>query len=146
MLQSTVFREIDNLARHINNIYESIFKKYGLHRGQFVFISRIVENKSINLKELAKTIRVDKTTVTKAIQKLEDSGYINKKVDQTDNRIIHLIATELGVSLYQNIIADKNALLGDIMDKFSIEEITEYIAMTRKLNNQLDSFNKGSQL
>jgi hypothetical protein len=40
LLQSSIFREIDNLSRHVNGIYEKIFKKYGLQRGQFVFITR----------------------------------------------------------------------------------------------------------
>lgn len=139
MLESTIFREIDNLARHINNTYESIFKKYGLHRGQFAFISRIVENKSINLKELAKTIRVDKTTVTKAIQKLEDSGYINKKIDLIDNRMIHLTPTEQGIKIYEEIIAEKNSLLHTVISKFNATEITAYIKTTRQLNNYLDN-------
>lgn len=139
MLKRLVFREIDNLSRNINNIYESIFKRYGLHRGQFIFISRIVEQQSINLKELARITRVDKTTVTKAMQKLEESGYISKKIDSNDNRVIHLMATLKCIDLYNNIIIEKNNILSSIMDNFTASDVEFYIYMTKQLNSYLDS-------
>lgn len=146
MLQSTIFREIDNLARHINNTYENIFKKYGLQRGQFVFISRIVENKSINLKELAHAVRVDKTTVTKATQKLEEAGYITKQIDITDNRIIHLTPTDKCINIYESIIREKNDIINNIINKFPSKDVTSYIDMTRSLNEYLDSIEKSSKI
>ncbi|MBX9866333.1 MAG: MarR family transcriptional regulator [Burkholderiales bacterium] len=138
MLQSNIFREIDNLSKHINIIYEKIFKKYGLQRGQFAFITRIVENKNINLKQLAQNIRVDKATVTKAMQKLEESGYVIKKIDQTDNRIIHLLPTEKCTRIYTCIIQEKNQLLSSIINKFTSEELELYISITRDINICLD--------
>lgn len=138
LLQSSIFREIDNLSRHINVIYEKIFKKYGLQRGQFVFITRIVENKNINLKQLAQNVRVDKTTVTKAIQKLEDSGYIVKKIDHIDNRIIHLLPTEKCISIYNCIIQEKNQILSSVINKFTAQEFEFYINMTINMNSYLD--------
>jgi DNA-binding MarR family transcriptional regulator len=138
LLQSSIFREIDNLSRHVNGIYEKIFKKYGLQRGQFVFITRIVENENINLKQLAKNVRVDKTTVTKAIQKLEDSGYIVKQIDQVDNRIIHLLPTEKCIKIYNCIIQEKNQILGNVINKFTPEEFEFYINMTINMNSFLD--------
>ncbi len=138
MLKRLVFREIDCLSRNVNNIYESIFRKYGLHRGQFLLVSRIVEQNRINLKELSKITRVDKTTVTKAIQKLELAGYILKEYDIDDNRIIHLVATEKCISLYNKIIMEKNQVLSLIMDNFTAEDVDFYIKMTKQLNGYLD--------
>ena len=109
-----------------------------MQRGQFVFITRIVENENINLKQLAKNVRVDKTTVTKAIQKLEDSGYIVKQIDQVDNRIIHLLPTEKCVSIYNCIIQEKNQILGNVINKFTPEEFEFYINMTINMNSFLD--------
>lgn len=138
MIQYSIFREVDNLSRHINNIYENIFKKYRLHRGQFIFISRIVENQNINLKDLAKITRADKTTVTKAVQKLEENQYITKHIDPTDNRIIHLHPTELCIELYNKVISEKNKFLEAVLTDFPTAEIASYIQMTKNLNNYLD--------
>ena len=139
MLQSTIFRDLDNLSKHINKIYETIFKKYGLQRGHFVFITRIVENECISLKELAAQIRVDKTTVTKAIQKLDSAGYIIKIIDKLDNRIIHLMPTEKAFTTYTEIITEKNKILQSVFANFTSLEIDSFITMLNSLNNCLDN-------
>jgi len=140
MLKSIIFRDIDNLAKHINTLYESIFKKYGLHRGQFSFITRIVENHSISLKDLASSLRVDKTTVTKAIQKLENIGYVKKIQDNSDNRLFHLIATDNGIHLYKNIIKEKNHILEKVLQNFSDSEIVEFSVLINRMNNCLTRY------
>ena len=137
MLHSTIFRDIDDLSKHINNIYESIFKRYGLHRGQFAFISRIVENEQISFKKLAQNLRLDKTTVTRAIQKLETAGYITKIQDNNDYRLFHLSATKSGIDLYHNIIAEKNQIIDRILENFPVEQLEQLSLIVKDMNTQL---------
>lgn len=137
MLHSTIFRDIDDLSKHINNIYESIFKRYGLHRGQFAFITRIVENEQISFKKLAQNLRLDKTTVTRAIQKLETAGYITKIQDNNDYRLFHLSATKSGIDLYHNIIAEKNQIIDRILENFPVEQLEQLSLIVKDMNAQL---------
>lgn len=137
MLHSTIFRDIDDLSKHINNVYESIFKRYGLHRGQFAFITRIVENEQISLKKLAQNLRLDKTTVTRAIQKLETAGYITKIQDNNDYRLFHLSATKSGIDLYQNIITEKNQIIDKILENFPVEQLNQLSLIVKDMNAQL---------
>lgn len=84
-----------------------------LHRGGQWFYTNRIENidasngqigilfylnavDSASQDELAKAVEIDKTTVTRAIQKLESSGYIERKRDVTDHRINRVALTELG--------------------------------------------------
>ena len=137
MLHSTIFRDIDDLSKHINNIYESIFRRYGLHRGQFAFITRIVENEQISFKKLAQNLRLDKTTVTRAIQKLETAGYITKIQDNNDYRLFHLSATKSGIDLYHNIIAEKNQIIDRILENFPVEQLEQLSLIVKDMNTQL---------
>lgn len=137
MLHNNIFRDIDDLSKHINNIYESIFKKYGLHRGQFAFITRIVENEQISLRELAENLRLDKTSVTRAVQKLESAGYVIKTQDIDDSRLFHLTITPKGLLLYQNIIEEKNRIIDKILDAFSPVEIKLLTDLIQRLNTGL---------
>lgn len=137
MLHSTIFRDIDDLSKHINNVYESIFKRYGLHRGQFAFITRIVENEQISLKKLAQNLRLDKTTVTRAIQKLETAGYITKIQDKNDYRLFHLSATKNGIDLYHNIITEKNQIIDRILENFPVEQLEQLSLVVKDMNTRL---------
>jgi len=84
-----------------------------LHRGGQWFYSNRIENidasngqigilfylngvDSASQDELAKAVEIDKTTVTRAIQKLEVSGFIERKRDTTDHRINRVALTALG--------------------------------------------------
>lgn len=84
-----------------------------LHRGGQWFYSNRIENidasngqigilfylngvDSASQDELAKAVEIDKTTVTRAIQKLESAGFVERKRDDTDHRINRVALTETG--------------------------------------------------
>ena len=78
-LINTILRDIDTLTREIHALYELKFKNYDLHRGQFLFLTRVYENPGITLGNLSYELKMDKTTITRAIQKLIDYGYVYKE-------------------------------------------------------------------
>ncbi|MCE3268090.1 MAG: MarR family transcriptional regulator [Burkholderiales bacterium] len=110
-LINTLLRNIDTIAREMHAIYELKFKSYKLQRGQFLFLTRICETPGINLQELSYQLKMDKTTITKAVQKLMVAGYINKSTDIKDRRISHLTPTSKATNIYKEIISEKNRLI-----------------------------------
>lgn len=112
ILTNNLLRYIDTIARQLHSVYEAEFKNYNLQRGQFIFLTKICELPGISLKELSYQLKMDKTTVTKAIQKLIIAGYIDKIGDEQDRRIVHLNPTEKALELSNNIISEKNRIIG----------------------------------
>lgn len=110
-LISTLLRDLDNLVREIHTIYEASFRKFSLQKGQFAYLTRICENEGINLADLSFQLKVDKTTTTKAVQKLILSDLIRKEQDTVDKRIWHLFPTDKTRQLYSQIISEKNRVL-----------------------------------
>src|SRR5690242_15489958 len=103
-LDSMILREIGTLSRSIHSISDIKFKELKLQRGQYIYLTRICENPGINLIDLTLLLKIDKTSTTKAIQKLEKEGYIERKKDISDKRIIRLYPTEKGFKSYDDII------------------------------------------
>ena len=110
-LISTTLRDIDTLVREIHALYESKFKHYDLQRGQFIFLTRIHENPGISLRDLSYELKMDKTTITRAIQKLIDAKYIEKQQDCIDKRLWHLYSLDKCKKVYHEIIAEKNRIM-----------------------------------
>ena len=110
-LTTTALRDIDTLVREIHTLYESKFKYYDLQRGQFIFLTRIYENPGISLSDLSYELKMDKTTITRAIQKLIDAKYIKKQQDDADKRLWHLYALDKCQKVYHEIIAEKNRIM-----------------------------------
>lgn len=87
-----------------------------------MFLTRICENPKINFVDLANMIKVDKTTAIKAVNKLINSGYVNKETDPLDKRSSNLTPTEKALELYNNIIEEENRQINICLSKFSKDE------------------------
>lgn len=112
-----VLREIGMIARALDSISNIEFKNYDLTRGQYLYLVRICENPGIIQGKLAEMIKVDRTTTARAIKKLENNGFIEKKDDPSNQKIKKLYPTEKGKNVYpliksENDYSNKVALSG----------------------------------
>lgn len=102
----TILRSIGNIARMIQTKTDVELKPFGLEKGQYVYITRIFENPGIHQEELSRQIKMDKTSTSKALKKLESLGYIIRAKDPEDKRKYNIRVTEEGKKIYL-IIMDK---------------------------------------
>ncbi len=63
------------------------FEPYGLGGSQFAFLAELFARDGISQEELASSIRCDKATVTRAMQRLESQGYVERKHSTEDGRV-----------------------------------------------------------
>lgn len=82
------------IHRYSNRFYDKVLSPLQFGCGQQFFLARIAENEGINLYDLAALGQFDKGTVTRAVQKLEELGYIRCITDENDRRIRRLYLTE----------------------------------------------------
>lgn len=95
-----VLREIGMIARALDSISNIEFKKFDLTKGQYLYLVRIRENPGIIQEKLAEMIKVDRTTASRAIKKLELNGFIEKRGDANNKKIKKLYPTEKGKRIY----------------------------------------------
>jgi DNA-binding MarR family transcriptional regulator len=90
--------------------------------GQHFFLLRIYENEGITMYDLARQGNFDKGTVTKAVQKLLDLGYIRVETDSRDRRIRHLFVVDGAMKYIQEIYKIREQWQELLFDGFSKEE------------------------
>ncbi|MGD6846252.1 MarR family winged helix-turn-helix transcriptional regulator [Rossellomorea aquimaris] len=98
-----ILREIGMIARALDSISNIEFKEYDLTKGQYLYLVRICENPGIIQEKVAEMIKVDRTTASRAIKKLEINGFIEKKEDNQNKKIKKLFPTEKGEAVYPYI-------------------------------------------
>ena len=81
---------IEQLARMIETIFEDKLAESSLNRGQYAYLLYLYENEGTNQYDISRDLYIDKTTVAKALKKLEESGYILRKTDQRDKRRVNI--------------------------------------------------------
>ena len=138
-LNSELLREIGALARCVHAISDIKFRSYLLQKGQFIFLTRICENKGINLIDLSNMLKVDKTTTSKAVQKLIKAGYVTKQKDDFDQRMWRLSPLPKAVEIYAYIIDEENRNVDACIKGFSDCEVTKTLLLLRKMRQNIEN-------
>ncbi|GGP15579.1 MarR family winged helix-turn-helix transcriptional regulator [Oceanobacillus neutriphilus] len=115
-----ILREIGMIARALDSISNIEFKEYDLTKGQYLYLVRICENPGIIQEKLAEMIKVDRTTAARAIKKLEENDFIEKKADADNRKIKRLLPTEKGERIYPMIKKEN-----DYSNQAALEGLTE---------------------
>jgi DNA-binding MarR family transcriptional regulator len=89
---------------------------------------------------------MDKTSTTKAIQKLVTEGYVKRKQDLNDKRVIHLYPTDKGLHSYESIINEENKNITICFKNFSKDEKNMVTELIKKMNKNISSEWKSSKL
>lgn len=98
MIYESLGKYIAELYRHQQMMINNYLKPYNIGGGQYIFLLNIYKYEGISQKDLSKLLHVDKTTTTKAINKLEKEGYVYRVKGLQDKRYYRLYLTEKGIN------------------------------------------------
>lgn len=140
MLHNNALRRIGTISRIVASKSDIKFKKYDLQKGQYIFVVRICEHPGLNLMELTQMLNVDKSTTTKAIQKLEKIGYVIKTHLENNKKNIALFPTEKAKKVYENIINEENVRADLCFDGFTEEEKQQALQYLERMCANIETY------
>lgn len=132
-----ILREIGMIARALDSISNIEFKEIDLTRGQYLYLVRICENPGIIQEKLAELIKVDRTTTARAIKRLEEKGFVERKVDKQNRKIKLIYPTAKGAAVYPLIIRENEYSNQIALTGFSEEEAAELLAYLIKIRKNV---------
>lgn len=87
--------------------------------------------------QLAEYFDVQKSAITAITTRMWDKGFIARKRDNKDRRVIYISLTEKGKDLYLLTEKRVHSLVETLIKKFDQEEITRFIETYEKINRVL---------
>ena len=87
-------RLLGTLHRNARNYFHREFASFGLVGGVHSFLVVLYHQDGLSQNELSRILNFDKAHTTRAIQKLMDSGFIERKRDDVDHRCYRIYLTE----------------------------------------------------
>ena len=130
-----VLREVGMIERALDYLSNVEFKEIGLSNLQFLYVVRIYEHPGIIAEQLANLIKVDRTTIARAIQRLEKQGYVRREKDPLNKKIKHLYVTEKGKQIYPFIMRENTYSNDTALKGFSDQEaqqLHDYLVRVRQ--------------
>ncbi len=91
------------ISRQCKGFYDHELKEFGIGNGQQFFLIRINENPGISLADLSEQCHFDKSTITRAMKKLQTLDYIKLVDDEKDGRVKHIFLTDKATPIVEKI-------------------------------------------
>jgi MarR family transcriptional regulator, organic hydroperoxide resistance regulator len=82
---------------------QTLFNSIGLHRGQPFLLAVLWAEEGLAHSELAARMHVTPATITKMLQRMEDSGFVHREPDPDDQRVSRVYLTDYGRVVRQRV-------------------------------------------
>jgi DNA-binding MarR family transcriptional regulator len=99
-----------------------LFEALGLYRGQPPVLKILWEHEGITQTELAAQLKNTPATITKMLQRMEKTGFIQRKPDAADQRLSRVYLTETGRSVQAEVEKTFTILEAETFAGFTLEE------------------------
>lgn|SRR5690625_166652 len=127
-------RYIYLLNAKIDHLAEFETDNGNISRDQLYIIEMIAEEPGITQKLLVECFKKKQTSVSRAITRLTDRGFIEKESDPQDKRATHLNLTALGKGTLENLEGEICKLSDRIVEDLDEEEKAAFIKALKKIH------------
>ena len=86
-------------AKEIVKCYTPLLEEIDLTYTQYITMMVLWEHTEMNVKELGRHLYLDSGTLTPVLKKLEQKGFVTRKRDTRDERVLNVAVTAAGMGL-----------------------------------------------
>lgn len=113
----TVAQLLAQVCRMSGHRLRGHMEKIGLHRGQGFALIHLWHKEGMPQRDLARCMHISPASVTTMLQRMERDGWIERKRDEADQRVVRVFATSKATSMrkaalrvFQEMEDDLNAV------------------------------------
>lgn len=101
-----------------------LFESLGLYRGQPQILKALWEQEGLTQTNLAERLRNSPATTTKMLQRMEKAGFIQRRPDDSDQRVTRVYLTEMGRAVQKQVEMTFNTMDDETFANLTAEEST----------------------
>lgn len=128
MSQGVAAASIDYLLVQICRLHHArarvLLEEIGLYRGQPPLLRALWEREGRTHSELAEHLHVRPATITKMIQRMERTGFVQRRQDLEDQRVSRVYLTPAGCAIREDVQQIWRTLEEETVSGFSLEDRT----------------------
>ena len=117
---------LTKLTRQMHTLQTRDLDYLGVGTGQALVLREIISHYGITQNQVGELLKLDKSTVARAVRRLVEAGYVEKKPNPADRRSHHLLSTNMARVLEPLFETGGNSLAGALLNGFSEEEIEQF--------------------
>lgn len=98
-------KQISILYRQFQSFINCELKGTGINSSQYIFLINIYKKEGVSQEELSVMLSIDKSAAKRAIDNLEDGGFIRRERNTEDKRAYKIYLTEKAIEVKPKILA-----------------------------------------
>lgn len=96
--------QLSVLAAKVSLGFSALYKqKFGISLPEWRVVAHLSHAGSVSVREIHQRVAMDKSKVSRAASRLEAAGYINKRVNDGDRRLVELELTAKGHAMINEL-------------------------------------------
>jgi DNA-binding MarR family transcriptional regulator len=121
--------EMDFLLANIGHLHHmrahQLLEGIGLYRGQPPVLFALWDQEGLTQTELCECVKISPATLTKMLQRMEKSGFIQRRPDAQDQRVTRVFLTETGRAIQNQVEDVWKTMQRDAFGNFTEEELIQ---------------------
>ncbi|HHV59128.1 MAG TPA: MarR family transcriptional regulator [Clostridiaceae bacterium] len=134
--KEVIFQLISCAKKH-RKIMQNLLNETGVYHAQHRLLMEISRNPNISQKEIAESMEISPATIAVSLKKLERGGYINKEMDEGDNRLNQITITDKGKKVVEQSKQIFDMAGRKVFEGFTEEEKSTLSFFLRRLDDNL---------
>jgi DNA-binding MarR family transcriptional regulator len=131
--------KVERLLRHVAFIIKKrgrdILVDFGITSPQFSALLALREHPNITMGELCDKLFLACSTATDLVDRMEKNGFLERKRDTQDRRVIRLSMSEMGKRVISEVVAARRRYVSSILEKLTEEEINQLAQSLNRLHS-----------
>ena len=123
------------LSKEVTGLYRPLLEELNLTYPQYLVMMVLWENDGLGVCDIGKKLFLDSGTLTPLLKRLESKGFINRKRNSGDERVVQRFLTDSGRELKQKACSVPDQLLDKVNMK--IEELQELKTSINEILNNI---------
>ena len=112
----------------------------GIEQGQMDSLDMLASQPSWRMSELAEALRVDPSTATRAIQRLEKAGLAERRPSTEDGRVVEVAITDEGRRRHLIVAERRSEMMTFILSQYRGRELPVLADMFERFVTAIDDF------
>ncbi len=136
-IQETTGFHLALVCRSRRNLIATAVEPFGLYAGQDLIMVQLWNEEGLTQSHLAERVGIEVSTMTKALQRLERYGFVERRQDDEDTRVWHVFLTEQGRALRPTVTEKWNQAEQLTFAGFSTEEQALLVSFLQRIEKNL---------
>ena len=115
-------------------------RESGLRVPEWRALAALYARKHSTMSELADLATIDRTTLTRTVDRMQDAGWLERLADENDMRITRLALTASGRKMFERIWPEVQRLNQLALDGLSKAEIESLRGILERMRSNLENY------